>query len=236
MSRVLKLHETPQPPSVRSLRSALGGDSRPAPEAAEPADTERLRLDEERSRWLRRVEKQDAEIASLRAQAEAAFQKGETHGREAGRREAADLETKRLAVLKTGVEQAVAALARATSGLEKLAPQLARQGLAGILGTGDDRCALVTAIVRQQLKALDSHAILRIDVSPADFSDEAALAQLAEAAGSSALRLHVDSALKSGDCRIKLTLGTLDLGVDHQWGRLAALLDDLSQTGGGPHG
>ena len=234
MSRVLKVQAKTDMSAVRSLRSAWSGkaDDRDAPPLA-VANPELVALREDRDRLLRLLEERTTDMSELRQQAKAAFREGEAQGREAGRREAEDQGAKSLAQLESGIERAVAVFTQAMSGLERLAPELARQGLAGILGVTDDRAEVVGAIVQRQVKTIEAHAIVHIAVSAADFGDEAARAHLESIA---AAKIHVDSALRSGDCRIKLKLGTLEVGVDQQWGRLEALLKDMSEPAGGRHG
>ena len=237
MSRVLKLHGKADAPTIQSLRSAwsTAQDDTVSPPPAPVVDPELLHLREEQGRLRNRLEQQEVELASLRQQVEAAFKKGETQGREAGIREAADQSAKMLAGLERGMERAVATFSQAVSGLERLAPLLASQGIATILGQADDRRALVTAVVLRQLQSIEAQSVVHIEVSQADFPDDLALASLGDVLASVGTKVHAVAALKSGDCRIKLTLGTLEVGLDQQWRRLNAMLEDLAEPTGAPH-
>ncbi len=241
MTRILKKDDKADAQAIRALRSAWsttkdGGpakDERARAPAAPAIDPELLRLREDQAQAQLRLEQQEAEIADLHKQIDAAFRKGEAQGREAGIRDAADQSAKLLARVEGGVERAMAMYTQVLSGLERLAPALARQGLAQLLGDADSRADLVTAIVLKQIKTIEAQSVLHIEVSAADFGDEAALSGLSEALGAHAVKVQAYSALKSGDCRIKLKLGALEVGLDQQWGRLNAMLKDLSEPTGG---
>ena len=235
MNRILKLQGAGEISRVQSLSSAWGVAKRAAAQAAAPlpVDPELLELREEQAYLRRLLEQQSADIEDLRKQADEAFHKGEAQGRDAGRREAEDQGAKSLVLLESGIERALVTLVDALSGLERLAPLLARQALASVFGESDHRAELVGAIVHQQMKAVEARGILHIEVSATDFSDEAALTALADSLGSYDTKVYAYSALKSGDCRIKLRLGTLEVGLDQQWGRLQSMLEKLSELDGG---
>ncbi len=236
MSRLLKLHDAADAPAISSLHSAWNAAKDDDVKAPSPViDPELLRLRDEREQLRQRLQQQETEIAALRKEVDGAFQNGETQGREAGIRDAADQGAKTLATLESGVEHAIANFNEVLSGLERLAPMLARQGLAGILGAADNRSDLVAAIVLQQLKAIETQAVIHIEVSAADFADEAALSRLGDSLGYQGVTIHAYSALKSGDCRIKLKLGALEVGLDQQWGRLKAMLNDMAEPAGARH-
>jgi len=207
-----------------------------ASEVAAPAviDPERLAWQAQQQRLEHRLEQQAAELAELRVQLRSAFEEGETKGREAGLREATDGEAQRLARLESGIEQALDTLGRSMDGLERLAPVLAHEALAGILGSSDERLPLVVAAVRHRFAEIEAGTVLQVEVSAADFADDQALEALETAFGPQGPAIHASVALKSGACRIKLRLGTLDIGLDQQWGRLSALLQDMAESPGTP--
>ena len=229
MSRVLKMDRAADAAGIRSVQSAFSVERQDVVPGVAAIDPELVALREERAGLQLRLEQKDTEISELRKQAEGAFRKGEAQGRDAGMREAADHGLKLVTRLEGGVAVALKAFAQALSSLERLAPVLASQGLASIFEDSKARSALVRAIVQRQLKLVATDAIVHIEVSSADFVDDAALTSLAESVGDPRLSLRALSNLKSGDCRIKLTLGTLEVGVDQQWGRLSAILQDLSE-------
>ena len=234
MSRVLKKNGTTNAPAVHSLVSAWDVARNGAVDAATapPVDPERLALEVEQASLKHRLEQQAAELSDLRAQVRSAFENGEARGREAGRREAVEQDDQRLARLETGIDQAVAAFQASLGALERLAPALAREGLGRILGPSSERVPLVTAIVGHRLKTIEAQSIIHVEVSAADFADDLALEALEGTLGTLGPRVHASVSLKSGECRIKLKLGTLDVSLDQQWGRLGALLQDMAEPAG----
>ena len=66
-------------------------------------------------------------------------------------------------------------------------------------------------------------------VSARDFADETALAALGAEANTGSVRLLADGDLESGECRIDLQLGHVDIGAGTQWAQVAAFLDGLAE-------
>lgn len=230
MSRVLKIDRLTDAAGIRSVQSAFSLDPQGV-EAPMPAiDPELVALREEQGRLHLRLKQKDAEISDLRSQIQGAFQKGEAQGRDAGIREAADHGTKLETKLEGGIAAALKAFTLSLSSIERLAPALARQGLASILENSEHRSGLVSDIIQRQLKIIETDTIVHIEVSAVDFADDAALTDLGKVVGDQRLSVRALSNLKSGDCRIKMTLGTLEVGVNQQWGRLSAILQDMSET------
>lgn len=228
MTRVLKKDGASDAPAVHSLASAWAG--RGTDPAVIPAeDPQILALRAENQALKDKLEQQKAKVSELNAEADAAFRKGEAKGREAALREAEDQGQKRLARLEAGIGHAQSAFAEAMENLERLAPALAHEALAAILGQADDRPQLVAAALRNQLQGLEARAIIQVEVSASDFPDDDALARLEGTLGSLGPVIHASVALKSGECRIRLKLGTLEVGLDRQWTGLAALLRDMAE-------
>ena len=233
MSRLLKRNGAANAPQVHSLMSALATAADGSAGAPLPViDPERVALAAELQSLKLRLEQRDVQLSDLRAEVKSAFETGEAKGREAGLREATVQDAQRLARLEAGIDQALAAFKQSLAGLERLAPALAHEAIAGILGELDARPALVAAIVRNQMKAVDARSVIHIEVSAADFTDDQALEALDGTFGTAGPVVHASVALKSGDCRIKLKLGTLDVGLDQQWGRLGALLLEMAEPAG----
>ena len=231
MTRVLKKNSVADVPAVHSLASTWGS-AEAAPVPAPVVDPELVALRVECEALKARLGERDAKVSELRAEADAAFKSGEAAGRDAGLREAEDQNEKRLARLEAGIDKAQAEFADALAGLERLAPVLAHEALATLLGKADERPQLVAAVVRNQVQTLDMRAVLQIEVSASDFPDDDALAALEGRLGSLGPIIHASVSLKSGECRIRLKLGTLDIGLDRQWTELAGLLRDMTEGGG----
>ena len=229
MSRVLKKSDAS---AVHSLSSAwaIAKDGLAAPSTA--VDPGHAALQSEIDSLNLRLAEQEAQLTDLREDARTAFERGEAKGREAGRREAEAQETQRLARLEAAIEQAHQAFRQSLAGLEYLAPALAHEALSRILAPSEARSQLVTGILARQLAAVEAGSVLHVEVSASDFPDDLALEALEGTLGSLGPAVHASVSLKSGDCRIKLKLGTLDVGLDRQWGCLGALLQDMAEPAG----
>jgi flagellar biosynthesis/type III secretory pathway protein FliH len=233
MSRVLKGNAAPDRPAIHSLAAAWSttkDGSAGTPAAGDPEHAARLaELEQLRAKLAER----DRELAALRAELGSAFERGEAKGREAGLREAETSEAQRLARLEAGIGRALGAFEQALTGLERLAPALAHEALAGIVGAADDRLALIEATVRHQLTIVEAGSVVHIDVSAADFVDDEALEAFERTLGPQAPVVRASVALKSGECGIKLKLGALEIGPAQQWRRLGPLLQEMA-AGEGP--
>jgi flagellar assembly protein FliH len=206
--------------------------ARPAPPKQEQVlPVETLRLRRELESLGARSEQQDAEIERLKADVSRAYRDGEAEGLKAGRKEAEDRNADALRLLGWGIEAADAELKAALTSVDRLAVQLAREGLRKVLGEARDLSDLVARIIRERMQAIEAQSMLYVEVSSHDFGDAAALDQLASAVGSGRLNLRARDDLEPGGCRIKLALGALDVGVDQQWGRLEELLSAMGEPG-----
>ena len=165
-------------------------------------------------------------LAEKDAEIQAAVADAAVAGREDGRREGAEAKVEILLALDAAITRTAEQLRADMQSLEPIAIALARAALTKVFGDTphiDDRIA---RLVRRQLESLDRAAVLSVTVSANDFSDDDALATLSAAAGLEGLVVQASEALGSGDCRMRLRLGELDVGLSRQWSSLRALLDD----------
>lgn len=197
-----------------------------------------VKLDPERERLAERVEALDAELAvrdetivRLQAEVEQAHCDGEAEGREAGRQEVEDASAQVLATIEDAAEQALARFAEELGAMEGLAALLAQTCLDRLLLASEARSSLVCDLIRGQARALASEALVRVTVSASDFPSPEALAAVSAALGGRGGEIVADEALDSGDCRIALRLGTLEIGLGQQWGSLRVALDAAIGTG-----
>lgn len=195
---------------------------------AEPA------VDPEKAELKRRLDGVAADLTAAQTQlalVEAGIPEREERAREAGF--AAGLAqiqedaAQRVATVISGVESASVAWNDRLSELDGLAAMLARRGLERIFGDGAHLPELVTRTIAYHVAELGQQAVVAIRVSADDFSDGDARDRLAAESGSTA-EIIIDAALPSGDCRLDLRLGVMDVGVASQWRALAAFLDSLA--------
>jgi flagellar biosynthesis/type III secretory pathway protein FliH len=183
-----------------------------------------------------RIEALELEVAELRAALEAqraeseqAVKAARAEGERQGRASADDASAKQLALLGKGVDSAVAGWEARLGDLDGLAPALARAALAKLFDDGDGHAGFVAGLIARQMRLLRRDSLVAIRVSARDFRDEQALAELGEAAGTGSVRLVADGDLASGECRIDLQLGHIDIGAGTQWAQVAAFLDKLAE-------
>jgi flagellar biosynthesis/type III secretory pathway protein FliH len=206
--------------NVRPLRS-LGSADRTAGMDVDPFEVFRGELAETRAAMAER----DARIAALGSKCEEARREGEASGYARGKKDADDLGAEALALVGKGIDAAVGRMRKELRALEPLAALLAEKSLSMMMGDAGRHGELVGAILRAQLAKLEARAILRVEVSAENFADAEALRALALP---SDVELCATEKLKSGECRIRLMLGTLEVGVPQQWTRLSAALTELA--------
>lgn len=209
---------------VRPWRPTAESVAEAPPPAADP---ERLALENallERTAELARVRAEALKAAEAHL---AALRDVEAKARAAGRLEVEADAAASLELLRAGLQEAVARLALDRAAIEALAIALASEALGRVFADPEGRAAMVTDIIRRQLELLSAQAVLLIQVSSADFSNEADLSALAGATGIGTAQIQASAQLSPGDCRMKLRLGELDAGLGRQWGRLQDTLGEL---------
>lgn len=177
----------------------------------------------------REIEELRSALAAQRLESERAVKAARAEGESQGRAAAGDAADKQLARLGKGVDSAVAKWEARLGDLDGLAPSLARAALAKLFDGGEDHKRFVAGVIARQLRLLRRDSLIAIRVSARDFKDEQALAALGEEAGTGSVRLVADGDLESGECRIDLQLGHVDVGAGTQWTQVAAFLDGLSE-------
>jgi flagellar biosynthesis/type III secretory pathway protein FliH len=216
MTGIIKSGSTGFDARVRPLAFAAI-DSAPDPELVQLRDRV---LDLEAA-----LAERDAAAERLKEAAETAHAEGEAAGREAGRAEADDRRADALARLEEAAGRSVAALEDRLQAADQLAVLLAATCLDTMFGAPGPRAALVGDLIRHQLDALRRESVVEICVSAEDFqsADEAA-------AAAPGCTIVLSDEIASGDCTIRLDLGTLDIGLGQQWGRLRAALEGMAET------
>lgn len=159
----------------------------------------------------------------LRAEAAAAFARGEEEGREMGRREAEDREQERLALLEKGIAACRKDFAEALGATERLAALLAKDCLDKLFADVSANADRVCALLRAQMIEVQQHELLAVVVSTSDFSEEG-LERLRAVVPDRAVELRRDAALPTGSCKLRARLGEIDIGLGTQWQAVGDLL------------
>jgi flagellar assembly protein FliH len=209
--------------NVRPLRSP-GSVDPSGTMAIDPLVALRGELAETRAALVER----DARIAALESEREELRRESEASGYARGKKDGDDLGAEALALVGKGVDAALGRMRKELRGLEPLAALLAEKSLSMMIGDAGRHGELVGSLLRVQLAKLEAEAILRVEVSVENFADSEALHALALPSG---VELSATEKLKSGECRIRLMLGTLEVGIPQQWARLSAALNELAPGG-----
>ncbi|MFI4973096.1 MAG: hypothetical protein ACHP84_00995 [Caulobacterales bacterium] len=224
---LIKAHEVA---SISSKVRPLASPRRPPTLAAQdqvvPVELAALRREVESLSG--RLSERTSEIERLRQDVSRAYREGEAEGRKAGLRELDKRRAEQLERLDAGIERAIDRFAQELASLERLAALVALEGLEKILGDPARYAELLAQVIRRQVDDLDANRILRIEVSSEDFDDPAQVHALATNIGRRGLDVQTTDDLGSGDCRIKLALGSLEVGIAHQWSRLKPSLAALA--------
>ena len=124
---------------------------------------------------------------------------------------------------------ALEAFGEALLALRRGAVLVAREALEKVLGDVGASPDLVARIVKAQVDGLEREAALAVEVSAQDFPDAEARQALRERLGGGRLEIRALPSLRAGDCRIQLSLWSLEVGAPLQWSRLSALLAELAK-------
>src|ERR1700710_411557 len=192
------------------------------------ADEDRERLRQVVATLEGQLRERDDAIEVLRKDVPRAFDDGMAQGRDGGLAEAQDCQAERLAVLETAARDAKAEVAAHLGSLERLSALLARDCVGKGLGDSAEHADLIARIVAAQIARIDKAMLLGIEVSRSDFPEDAALAGLALRLGFAPSAITARGDLPAGGCIMVLRLGRMNIGIDQQWGALAALLDDMA--------
>jgi flagellar biosynthesis/type III secretory pathway protein FliH len=191
--------------SAATMVRALGPDPQTArrdARAPEPSEAE-LAL----AAATREIERLQAALAETRKRAPEAEALAHEAGRRQGLEEAADETDRLITAVCAGVDQASAAWNDRLAELDALAAMLAQASLS--------------------TQTLGRESVVSIRISGSDFPDEAARDALRSAVAMGSSELVIDPALTTGECRLDLKLGSIDVGVASQWRALDRFFDVL---------
>lgn len=233
MSSLIKFREAGELPRVLPLSGVPSATKLAA--ARDPVAEEMERLHGELQALSATLAERDAEVRQLTAAKAQAFEEGTVAGRLIGLAEADTLRSEALNRLESGIGEALVQLSSDLQSMERLAVVLAQEGLERIVGPNPQRRELLELAIGHQVRQIETHAIVCIQVSRAEFPDPADLTALGQTIGRSSLDIQASDDLRAGDCLVKLRLGGLDIGLNQQWSALTAAMGRLAAPGD-PHG
>ena len=211
--------------SAATMVRALGPDPQTArrdARAPEPSEAE-LAL----AAATHEIERLQAALAEMRKRAPEAEALAHEAGRQQGLEEAADETDRLITAVCAGVDHASSAWNDRLAELDALAAMLAQASLSKLFGDAPDLTELVTRSIRQRTQTLGRESVVSIRVSGADFPDDAARDALRSAIATGSSELVIDPSLTTGECRLDLKLGSIDIGVASQWRALDRFFDVL---------
>jgi flagellar assembly protein FliH len=216
-------------PSAQAVVRALISPA-PVPVARPSREDEERRAFQARIAALEEASRErDKAIAALRNELETAFEKGRKAGHAEGLAAANKRETERFALIEKTAVAAEAKFAESLVSLERLASLLARDSLDLILGNSEYRREILTAIIAKEVAKIEKSSLVEIAVSAHDFPDKRLLPTLAKKTGVGAILFATHPDLVSGSCLVRLKLGSLDIGLNQQWGAVRARLAEIAE-------
>ena len=203
---------------------------RPRATVPEIADKDSCRpsFDPEIERLSIRIVALEAEVQRLNEAAIVARSEGEIAGRTQVEKDFEAQRTEAHIQLEAGLDRALEQWSAKLDEVNRLAVMIASVGLERLLLCPEGHLSTLTALVTAQVRALDRSSILRIKVSPEDFVDSEALAELAQSCAIDGVLIEQATDLCAGDCVIQLTLGSMDVGLNQQWSAIRSLLETHS--------
>jgi flagellar biosynthesis/type III secretory pathway protein FliH len=175
-------------------------------------------------RLLALLEEREAEIEGHADALTKALTEGEEAGRLAMEAEIDDDRAASLALLGEGIEVAKAKLSQVLENAESIALMVAQIALDKMFGEPEARKAAAADLIRHQFRQIGFDSFVAIEVSRADYPNTSEVAELAASISVASDRVNVSDDLEAGSCRMRLQLGTLEIGLDHQWKSIRALL------------
>ena len=227
MNRIIKAGDRSHGLKIASLDGGLPS----ALPASAPDARQTDPIAEEIGRLRALVEEKEAENAALSEAVDKARAEGEEAGRIAMELEFEDGRERALELLEAGIGMARESLDEFLVRAEILALEVARTALNKLFGQDDGREAAVVDLVRHQLSHIERQSLVAIEVSRLDFPDTREVAALAERMGVDAAMLAASDELNAGGCRMRMKLGTIDVGLDQQWVAIRELLDSMAGPG-----
>lgn len=172
-------------------------------------------------------------LIEMQAQAERDGSDAYAAGVADGKATADDATTRRIELLEAMLTTVRADWDTRLDGIDALAVELARAGLAKLFAQSGDLGDLVARAIALKLAALRAESVVAIVVSERDFADHAARDVLRARIASVGTALVSDPALPAGACRLDLKLGHIDLSVDTLAHEIDDALANLVRAGRG---
>ncbi|GAB5096243.1 hypothetical protein YK56LOC_19590 [Caballeronia sp. HLA56] len=158
-----------------------------------------------------------------------AREEGYAEGLAAGKVQASLRRAEHEAALRDGLNTAMAKFDATLRALEPLSIEIALTALERIFGDAEGLTRLVERTARHHVSQLSAKSIVMLEVSAEDFASDAEVADaMSPTLRGDSVRLRVNPQLKAGQCLVRLSLGTLDISLDSQLGRIRDALQEAA--------
>lgn len=174
-----------------------------------------------------RIDALEAEVASHGAALEDAFAKGEAAGRSAAEDEFVQDQAAALEALKAALLEMRSRHSEALQSFETLALAGSVAAIEKMIGDPDRYRGLLQAAIAHQTRQLDLATVVTVEVSRLDFPDTRDVAALEADLGDLRRKLLVRDDYDAGACRIRLTVGSLEIGLPLQWSAIRSMFEQL---------
>lgn len=203
----------------------------PAANVAAPQEV----VDEVHEALRRRIETLEREarekenaMSTLRSEMARTVEEAKSVAWQAGFDAAEDKQAERCRSLELSLQRTEAMLAERLAELDRLAPLLAQECLEIILADRAFRAEIVQNLLKTQVAKLDRQMLAGIELSQVDFADQTMLDEIGRRCGASHVSILARSDLPSGACVMRLRLGSVEIGIEQQWGVLRDVLRELA--------
>lgn len=112
----------------------------------------------------------------------------------------------------------------ALTGFEAFSLLVALEALTVLTDNPETHREILAATIKKQLSALDARSIISVTVSRSDFPDSRELAELETSLGAPTNSLRLCEEMESGNSRIALLIGAVEIDLKRSWREIAEML------------
>jgi len=138
-------------------------------------------------------------------------------------------EAARIELILSGLSAAQESFQAELSHLEELSLAISETALDGVFGQDHRYRPHLLRMIDAQLRGLHEETVLGLVVSQEDFSLEETQAELLTLVEGRNINIDYSAELSSGDVRLRLRLGQIELSVKEHWAKLKILMASLAE-------
>ena len=213
----------------QSVRPFLSSASSGNPEASNVASAVDSPSPEPLSPMVALMEKLalcEAEISNHQAELDKAYARGVEEGRAAAEDAFEEDRAEGLALLRTALENAHSELQTRLEGVDRIAQCIGEACLTQMIGVEDIFRPMLAQAIGTHVKRLEQETVLSVAVARVDFPDTREVAAVLTGLGLSPDIVEVSDDLDSGQCRIGLRIGQVELDLQRHRDAIAAIFSE----------